>query len=254
MTDMTDLVSADQNLKRKHRALWALGDYPAVAAELVGDLGPILVAACALQPGERVLAVAAGSGNAAIPAAKTGAHVVASDLTPELLAAGRRRADQQSVQLDWREADAEALPFDDDAFDVVLSCIGVMFAPHHQVSADELVRVCRPGGRLGLLSWTPTGFVGRLRRPAVRGDETVLRTAAARRSAATVVGRRRSCPWTPGRPGGPGHSRPANAAGRPVHRTQPVPRLLRHPVRPDDRRLSQRRRRPRAGGRPRPGP
>lgn len=162
MTDMTDLVSADQNLKRKHRALWALGDYPAVAAELVGDLGPILVAACALQPGERVLDVAAGSGNAAIPAAKTGAHVVASDLTPELLAAGRRRADQQSVQLDWREADAEALPFDDDAFDVVLSCIGVMFAPHHQVSADELVRVCRPGGRLGLLSWTPTGFVGRL--------------------------------------------------------------------------------------------
>jgi ubiquinone/menaquinone biosynthesis C-methylase UbiE len=106
--------------------------------------------------------VAAGSGNVAIPAAERGANVVASDLTPELFDAGRRAAAERGVEIDWREADAEALPFPDSAFDAVLSCVGVMFAPHHQASADELVRVLRPGGTLGLLSWTPQGFIGQL--------------------------------------------------------------------------------------------
>jgi SAM-dependent methyltransferase len=106
--------------------------------------------------------VAAGSGNAAIPAAHAGARVVASDLTPELLAAGERQAAQQGIELEWRQADAEALPFGDDQFDVVVSCLGVMFAPHHQASADELVRVCRPGGTVGLLNWTPEGFIGQM--------------------------------------------------------------------------------------------
>jgi ubiquinone/menaquinone biosynthesis C-methylase UbiE len=109
-----------------------------------------------------VLDVAAGSGNAAIPAARTGAHVVACDLTPELLAAGRQQAAQQGIELDWRQADAEALPFGDGEFDVVMSCLGVMFAPHHQASAGELVRVCRPDGTIGLLSWTPEGFIGQM--------------------------------------------------------------------------------------------
>ena len=112
--------------------------------------------------GDRVLDVAAGSGNVAIPAAETGATVVASDLTPELFDAGRARAAERGVSLDWREADAEALPFADGDFDVVLSCVGVMFAPHHRAAADELIRVCRPGGRIGLISWTPEGFIGRL--------------------------------------------------------------------------------------------
>jgi SAM-dependent methyltransferase len=101
-------------------------------------------------------------GNAAIPAAQTGADVVASDLAPALLEVGRRQAEAQGVTLEWREADAEALPFADAEFDVVMSCVGVMFAPHHQASADELVRVCRPGGTIGLLSWTPEGFIGQM--------------------------------------------------------------------------------------------
>ena len=112
----------------------------------------------------RVLDVAAGTGNASIPAARAGADVTASDLTPELLEAGRRRADAAGVTLAWVEADAEHLPFEDESFDVVISSIGAMFAPHHQETADELVRVCRPGGTIGLLSWTPEGMIGTLLR------------------------------------------------------------------------------------------
>lgn len=162
MSITIDAVEADHALKARHRAMWALGDYPAVAADIIPNLGSILVEACAVRPGDRVLDVAAGSGNAAIPAALAGARVVACDLTPELLESGRRSATARGVDVEWREADAEALPFADDEFDTVLSCVGVMFAPHHQAGADELVRVCRPGGTIGLLSWTPEGFVGQM--------------------------------------------------------------------------------------------
>jgi len=110
----------------------------------------------------RVLDVAAGSGNASIPAAARGATVTASDLTPELLEAGRGRAEAEGLELEWVEGDAEHLPFVDESFDVVMSSIGAMFAPHHQDVADELVRVCRRGGTLGLLSWTPEGMIGAL--------------------------------------------------------------------------------------------
>lgn len=153
---------ADRQVKTKHRALWASGDYPAVAAELIPALGPRLVAACGITAGQRVLDVAAGSGNAAIPAAATGATVVASDLTPELFDAGRAVAAQRGVQLQWTEADAEAMPFADNDFDIVMSCVGAMFAPRHQVTADELVRVTRPGGTIGMINWTPQGFIGQL--------------------------------------------------------------------------------------------
>ena len=125
-------------------------------------LGPRLVEACQIGPGMRVLDVAAGTGNASIPAAEQGATVTASDLTPELLEAGRQRAEAKGLALEWVEADAENLPFDDESFDVVISSIGAMFAPHHQEVADELVRVCRPGGTIGLLSWTPEGMIGAL--------------------------------------------------------------------------------------------
>jgi SAM-dependent methyltransferase len=161
-TTITTTTEADQALKAKHRAMWALGDYPALAADLVSGLGPVLVEACGVGPGDRVLDVAAGSGNAAIPAARAGASVVASDLTPELFEAGRQEAARQGAQLEWRQADAENLPFADGEFDTVLSCLGVMFAPHHQSSADELIRVCRPGGTIGLISWTPEGFIGQM--------------------------------------------------------------------------------------------
>jgi ubiquinone/menaquinone biosynthesis C-methylase UbiE len=155
-------AEADRALKAKHRSMWALGDYPALAADLLPELGRVLVEASGVRRGDRVLDVAAGSGNVAIEAARTGASVVASDLTPELFDAGRARAAAEGVDLAWREADAEALPFPDGEFDVVLSCVGVMFAPHHQEAADELLRVCRPGGRIGLVSWTPEGFIGQL--------------------------------------------------------------------------------------------
>ncbi|MGX1560496.1 methyltransferase domain-containing protein [Streptomyces sp. NPDC055506] len=162
MTTQNSEVEADRTLKAKHRAMWAQGDYPSLAAEVIPGLGAVLVEACGVRPGQRVLDVGAGSGNAAIPAALAGADVIASDLTPELFAAGRLAAEKQGADLTWQEADAEALPFADAAFDTVLSCVGVMFAPHHQQSADELVRVCRPGGTIGLLSWTPQGFIGRM--------------------------------------------------------------------------------------------
>jgi SAM-dependent methyltransferase len=161
MTSTID-TTEDRALKARHRAMWALGDYPAVAIDVIPELGPELVAASGVRAGDRVLDVAAGTGNAAVPAALTGAHVVASDLTPELFVAGREFATRHGVQLEWEEGDAEALPYEDGAFDAVLSCVGVMFAPHHQRAADELVRVCRPGGRVGLISWTPEGFVGEL--------------------------------------------------------------------------------------------
>ncbi|HZA09733.1 class I SAM-dependent methyltransferase [Mycobacterium sp.] len=155
-------TTADHELAAKHRAMWATGDYAKLAADLVAPLGPVLVQAGAVGPGDRVLDVAAGTGNASIPAAQAGANVVASDLTPELLQRGQAIAAEKGVELQWREANAEALPFADDEFDAVLSCIGVMFAPHHQRAADELVRVCRPGGTIAVLSWTPEGFIGRL--------------------------------------------------------------------------------------------
>ena len=109
-----------------------------------------------------MLDVAAGTGNASIRAAERGADVTASDLTPELLDAGRKVAEADGLELEWVEADAENLPFEDGSFDVVMSSIGAMFAPHHQAVADELVRVCRPGGTIGLLSWTPEGMIGAL--------------------------------------------------------------------------------------------
>ena len=155
-------TAQDTELKARHRAMWASGDYPSMVETFLLPLGPRLVEACGIGPGMTVLDVAAGTGNAAIPAAERGAEVTASDLTPELFEAGRARAEAQGVTLDWVEADAENLPFGDDSFDVVMSAIGVMFAPHHQEAADELVRVCRPGGKIGLLSWTPDGMIGAL--------------------------------------------------------------------------------------------
>jgi SAM-dependent methyltransferase len=161
MTNPT--VAVDQNqVAAKHRTMWASGDYPKLAAELVSPLGPVLVEATGVGQGDRVLDVASGTGNAAIPAAETGASVVASDLCPELLEHGSRLAAERGVELEWREANAHEMPFGDNEFDVVMSCIGVMFAPFHQLAAGELVRVCKPGGRIGLISWTPEGHIGQL--------------------------------------------------------------------------------------------
>jgi ubiquinone/menaquinone biosynthesis C-methylase UbiE len=143
-----DLGEADRALKTKHRAMWASGNYHAVVIDLVAPIGPILVEAAGIKPGDLVLDVAAGSGSVAIPAARAGARVIASDLTPELLEAGQKWAADLGLELTWETPDAEALPYPDGEFDAVLSALGVMFAPHHQTAADELVRVCRPGGTI----------------------------------------------------------------------------------------------------------
>jgi ubiquinone/menaquinone biosynthesis C-methylase UbiE len=146
--------------KAEQRALWALGNYHRFATETVWVLGPVLVDACGIAAGQQVLDVAAGTGNVAIRAAEAGADVVAADLTPENFEAGRRHARSRGVELDWVEADAESLPFEDGSFDVVTSLLGAMFAPDHQAVADELLRVCRPGGTIGMINFTPEGLGG----------------------------------------------------------------------------------------------
>ena len=129
---------------------------------MIAGTGAVVVDAVGVSTGDRVLDIAAGSGNASVPAALAGGQVVASDLTPELFDAGRAAAAEAGVEIAFEQGDAEALPYDDASFDVVVSCVGLMFAPHHERSAAELLRVTRPGGRIGLLSWTPAGFIGRM--------------------------------------------------------------------------------------------
>lgn len=140
------------------RAMWALGDYNRFTTELDSQLGRDLVEACGIGTSQRVLDVAAGSGNAAIRAAEAGADVVASDITLENMQAGEREASERGVVLEWVEGDAQALPFGDGDFDVVTSSVGAMFAPDQQAVADELLRVCRPGGTIGMANFTPNGL------------------------------------------------------------------------------------------------
>lgn len=139
--------------------VWALGDYHQFAKQTVWEMGALLVEACGIGPGQRVLDVAAGTGNTAIRAAEAGADVVASDLVADHFDAGRREANARGVELEWVVADAAALPFDDGEFDAVTSSFGVMFVPDHRTAADELVRVCRPGGTIAMLNFTPEGLL-----------------------------------------------------------------------------------------------
>lgn len=159
MTSRAKRSTLNHELKSATRAAWALGDYHRFAKEAVWEGGRVLVDACGIEAGQRVLDVAAGTGNTAIRAAELGADVVASDLTPENFEAGRREAESHGVELEWVEADAEDLPFADGEFDVVTSSFGAIFAPHHQAVADELLRVCRPGGTIGMLNFTPEGLI-----------------------------------------------------------------------------------------------
>ena len=150
----------DAESRAAARTMWAMGDYHAFASATVWELGPILVSACGVGPGQRVLDVAAGTGNTAIRAAEAGARAVACDITPENFDAGRREARARGVDLEWVEGDAEALPFGDGEFDAVTSSLGAIFAPDHRAVADELVRVCRPGGVIGMINFTPDGGAG----------------------------------------------------------------------------------------------
>ncbi len=149
-------------LKLAHRATWAAGDYPAVARHIAGHPVRDALSAARVRPGARVLDVATGSGNVALDAANAGAQVVGLDLVPELLDVAQSRALAAGVEIEWVHGDAEALSFADGSFDSVTSVFGVQFAPRHQTTADELVRVCRSGGRIGLINWTPEGLIGEM--------------------------------------------------------------------------------------------
>jgi ubiquinone/menaquinone biosynthesis C-methylase UbiE len=158
----TSALSQDPELKARHRAIWASGDYAEIVEAWLLPLGRRIVEASGIEPEHTVLDVAAGTGNASLPAAAAGAVVTALDLTPELLATGHHRAQAAGLELDWIEGDAEQLPFADQSFDVVMSALGAMFAPDHQAAADELARTAKRAGTVGLLSWTPEGAIGAL--------------------------------------------------------------------------------------------
>jgi SAM-dependent methyltransferase len=157
-----EVEAAVATLKAGHRATWAAGDYAAVA-ELIDEVPPAhVMRAAAVRAGEDVLDVATGTGNLALRAATAHARVVGLDLTPELFATARARAEAWGVDVEWVEGDAEALPYEDASFDVVTSVFGIQFAPRHGRVAAELARVTRPGGRVVLCNWTPEGKVGEL--------------------------------------------------------------------------------------------
>ncbi len=148
-------------LKQRHHAMWATGDYAAVARHIEG-VGVTAVLAARPVEGMDLLDVATGNGNAALVAAEQGAHVTGLDLTPELFGSARERAAALGVEVDWVEGDAEQLPFADASFDRVLSTLGVQFAPRHEAVAAELVRVLRPGGRFALCNWKVDGMIGEM--------------------------------------------------------------------------------------------
>ena len=148
-------------IKQRQQATWASGDL-AVVGTTLQIVGESLAEACDICAGERVLDVAAGNGNATLAAARRFAQVTSTDYVPHLLDRGAARAHAEALDVKFQVADAEALPFADASFDVAVSTYGVMFAPDHARSAAELLRVVRPGGRIGLANWTPTGFIGRL--------------------------------------------------------------------------------------------
>lgn len=150
-----------ETIKARQRATWASGDF-AIIGTTLQIVGESLCETVDLRAGARVLDVAAGNGNCALAAARRWCDVTAVDYVPSLLADGQRRAEADRLPVNFREGDAEALPFEDGSFDVVLSSFGVMFAPNHARTAAELLRVCRPGGRIGLANWTPGGFIGQL--------------------------------------------------------------------------------------------
>ena len=157
----TRTVSGLAQVKERQQQMWASGDFHAVAT-LIQPVADVLCDAVDLQAGWRVLDVACGSGNAAIAAARCGCDAVGIDYVPALLARGRRRAEAEGLSIELLEGDAEAIPFPDRSFDAVLSVFGSMFAPNHRQAAIELARVCEPGGRIGLATWTPDGFIGEM--------------------------------------------------------------------------------------------
>ena len=147
--------------KTRQRAAWDAGAYDELSPH-IADVGELVVARAGITAGMRVLDVACGTGNAARPAARAGARVTGLDLTPKLLSLGRTKAEAEGLDIEWKEGDAEQLPFEDGRFERVLSTFGHMFAPRHQRTADEMARVCGRGGAIVTASWTPEGVAGQI--------------------------------------------------------------------------------------------
>lgn len=185
---MITLTPEMQALKAKQKATWMAGDYATFAKylepgalEILGNLN--------IAPGSRMLDVGCGAGQIAIPAARAGIKVTGVDIATNLIEEARRRADAEGLSIQFEEADAEELPFPDASFDTVVSLIGAMFAPRPDRVAEEMIRVCRPGGRIIMANWTPTGFVGQMFKvngkhvpspammpaPVLWGDENTVR-------------------------------------------------------------------------------
>lgn len=177
-----------ESIKARLKATWMAGDYGLIAKSIETGAEEF-IARLALKPGTRVLDVACGSGNLAIPAARSGAVVIGVDIAPNLIEQARARAEYENLTVQFDEGDAEQMTYPDASFDEVVSMFGVMFAPHPELAAAELVRVCRPGGRIAMANWTPAGFGGQVFKiigsyvppppgippPAQWGDEAVIR-------------------------------------------------------------------------------
>lgn len=176
---LTSVTPDLQAVKARQQKTWASGDFAVVAARIV-LVSELLADSADLVAGSHVLDVACGNGNATLAAARSGTHVVGVDYVPALLEDGRARAVAEGLDVEFRLGDAEDLPAEDASYDAVLSVFGTMFAPDHQRSADELVRVARPGATIGLASWTPDGFIGEMFRvitshvPAPSGVQSPL--------------------------------------------------------------------------------
>jgi SAM-dependent methyltransferase len=156
---MTELTPELEAIKAKQKATWGAGDYGVVAKNLEASALEFL-ARIPIEPGTRVLDVACGTGQMAFPAAAAGARVTGIDIAPGLIEQARARAESEGAKIRFDEGDAEALPYEDGSFDLVISLIGAMFAPRPELVASELMRVCRPGGRIVMGNWTPEGFIG----------------------------------------------------------------------------------------------
>ena len=190
-------------VKTRQHGAWSSGDY-AVVGTTLQIVGEQLCEALDLRAGQKVLDVAAGNGNVTLAAARRWCEVVSTDYVPVLLERGRERAAAERLDIEFRQADAEALPFAADSFDIVVSTFGVMFTPDQERAADELIRVCKPGGKIGLANWTPDGFIGQLfktigkylpppagvKSPALWGTEARINEMFGGRTSSIVAGRR----------------------------------------------------------------
>ena len=163
MNAITEIAPAPDYtaIKAKQNATWAAGDYAKIGVTLQ-IVGEELAEAMDLDSDSKVLDVAAGNGNATLAFARRWYQVTSTDYVDALLARGRKRAEAEALEIEYQIADAESLPFQDGAFDAVVSTFGVMFTPNQKQAASELMRVCRPGGKIGLANWTPQGFIGQL--------------------------------------------------------------------------------------------